>query len=320
MNFRLIFYVVGNFLKYFGFLMLIPAVISLIHGDNELFAFILTSFATTTTGYILEIITKKAAVLKEIKRQEGFLIAALCWVLACLFGSLPYLLLSVFSHPVDAIFESFSGFTTTGATVLSEIESLPHGILFYRSFTQWLGGMGIIILAIAILPRLSVGGMHYTLGILILSSYKKPLEVFRLPLIYATIIGLVISAVEYEIPITIGRSIELLGDISIPAMMFALGYKLSELKLTKIWLSFLFGSMRIFLGFFLGIFFVRLFRLEGISAMVMILQSSMPPAVFNFVLAEKYKKDSETVASIIMAGTIVSLITIPLILTYLLDF
>ncbi len=160
MNFRLIFYVVGNFLKYFGFLMLIPAVISLIYGDNELFAFILTSFATTTTGYILEIITKKAAVLKEIKRQEGFLIAALCWVLACLFGSLPYLLLSVFSHPVDAIFESFSGFTTTGATVLSEIESLPHGILFYRSFTQWLGGMGIIILAIAILPRLSVGGMQ----------------------------------------------------------------------------------------------------------------------------------------------------------------
>jgi len=160
MNFRLIFYVVGNFLKYFGFLMLIPAVISLIYGDNEFFTFIFTSFATTTTGYILEIITKKAAVLKEIKRQEGFLIASLCWVLACLFGSLPYLLLSVFSHPVDAIFESFSGFTTTGATVLSEIESLPHGILFYRSFTQWLGGMGIIILAIAILPRLSVGGMQ----------------------------------------------------------------------------------------------------------------------------------------------------------------
>jgi len=162
--------------------------------------------------------------------------------------------------------------------------------------------------------------LHYTVGIVILSSYKKPLEVFRLPLIYSTIIGLAISAFEYEIPVPIGRSIELLGDISIPAMMFALGYKLSELKLTRVWLSFLFGSMRIFLGFFLGIFFVRLFRLEGISAMVMILQSSMPPAVFNFVLAEKYKKDSETVASIIMAGTIISLLTIPLILTYLLDF
>ncbi len=160
MNYRLIFYVVGNFLKYFGFLMLIPAVISLIYGDNELFGFIFTSFVITVSGYVLEIITKKAAEKKEINRKEGFLIAALCWILACLFGSLPYLILDVFSHPVDAIFESFSGFTTTGATVLSEIESLPHGILFYRSFSQWLGGMGIIILAIAILPRLSVGGMQ----------------------------------------------------------------------------------------------------------------------------------------------------------------
>lgn len=173
---------------------------------------------------------------------------------------------------------------------------------------------------IGILCMVSMTVIHYTLGILILSSYKKPLEVFRLPLIYATIIGLVISAVEYEIPVPIGRSIELLGDISIPAMMFALGYKLSELKLTKVWLSFLFGSMRIFLGVFLGIFFVNLLNLEGIAAKVMILESSMPPAVFNFVLAEKYKKDSETVASVIMAGTIVSLITIPLVLTYLLDF
>ena len=160
MKYRLIFYVVGNFLKYFGFIMLIPAVISLIYGDNELFGFIITSFVTTVTGYLLEIITKEAAEHKEISRQEGFLIAALCWVLACLFGALPYLLFDVFSHPVDAIFESFSGYTTTGATVLAEIESLPYGILFYRSFTQWLGGMGIIILAIAILPRLSVGGMQ----------------------------------------------------------------------------------------------------------------------------------------------------------------
>ena len=160
MNYRLVFYVVGNFLKYFGLIMLIPAVVSLIHGDDELIAFLITSIAITFTGYLLEIITKKAAVLNEIYRQEAFMIAALCWVLACVFGCLPYLLLSVFSHPVDAIFESFSGFTTTGATVLSEIESLPHGILFYRSFTQWLGGMGIIILAIAILPRLSVGGMQ----------------------------------------------------------------------------------------------------------------------------------------------------------------
>jgi len=159
-NFRLTFYVVGSFLKYFGFLILTPAVISLIYGDNGIFAFVFTSFVITASGYIMELVTRKSANINEIKRQEAFIIAVLCWVLACLYGSLPYLLLNVFSHPVDAIFESFSGFTTTGATVLSNIEIHPHGILFYRSFTQWLGGMGIIILAIAILPRLSVGGMQ----------------------------------------------------------------------------------------------------------------------------------------------------------------
>ena len=160
MKFNLIFYVVGNFLKYFGLLMLIPAAISMIYKDNELTAFLVTSLITVTSGFILEQATKKAANIKEISRQEAFLIAALCWLLACLYGALPYLFLNVFSHPVDAIFESFSGFTTTGATVLTQIEIHPHGILFYRCFTQWLGGMGILILAIAILPRLSVGGMQ----------------------------------------------------------------------------------------------------------------------------------------------------------------
>lgn len=160
MNTKLIFYVVGNFLKYFGILILIPAFISLIYRDDESIAFIVTSLVITASGFILEFITRECANIKELTRKEGFLIAALCWVLACLYGSLPYLFLDIFSHPVDAIFESFSGFTTTGATVLAEIESLPYGILFYRSFTQWLGGMGILILAIAILPRLSVGGMQ----------------------------------------------------------------------------------------------------------------------------------------------------------------
>lgn len=88
------------------------------------------------------------------------MVVFLCWIIACLFGSLPYLLIPIFSNPVDALFESISGFTTTGASVVDDLAVLPHGILFYRSFTQWLGGMGIIVLGIAILPRLSVCGMQ----------------------------------------------------------------------------------------------------------------------------------------------------------------
>ena len=88
------------------------------------------------------------------------MIAFLCWITACLFGSIPYLLIPVFTSPIDAIFESVAGFTTTGSSVIDNIESQTHALLFYRSFTQWIGGMGIIVLGIAVLPRLSVGGMQ----------------------------------------------------------------------------------------------------------------------------------------------------------------
>jgi len=213
-------------------------------------------------------------------------------------------------------------------TIITKLLKLPYEVYLPPLLFANTGNMGLpltlfafgqIGFNIGIICVVAMTILHYSIGIVILSSYKKPMEILRLPLIYSTIIGVVISAVEYEIPLPIGRSIELLGDISIPAMMFALGYKLSELKLTRIWLSFLFGALRMFLGFFLGVFFVKVFNLEGVAAKVMILESSMPPAVFNFVLAEKYNQDSKTVASIITAGTILSVIIIPLVLTYLLE-
>ena len=100
-------------------------------------------------------------------------------------------------------------------------------------------------------------------------------------------------------------------------MLFSLGYKLSEMRLSRLWLSFFFGSARIFLGALLGVLFVNLFGLKGVEAKVVILECSMPPAVFNFVLAEKYGRDSETVASIIVAGTAVSLLVLPFVISYL---
>lgn len=171
---------------------------------------------------------------------------------------------------------------------------------------------------VGILCMVAMTILHYSLGVVILSSYRKPLEVFRLPLIYSTVIGILISVINYDMPVVLDRSIELLGEITIPAMIFSLGYKLSELRLSKIWLSFLFGILRIALGVLFGIFFADFFELDGVAAKVVILECSMPPAVFNFVLAEKYKQDSETVASIIMAGTIVSLFVIPFLISYLL--
>ena len=172
---------------------------------------------------------------------------------------------------------------------------------------------------IAILCVVSTMLLHYTVGILILGSGKDLREIFKLPLIYATVAGIIINYVGVDMPVVIERPVTLLGEITIPAMLFSLGYKLSEMKLSKLWLSFLFGSARIFLGIFLGALFVNMFGLKGVEAKVVILECSMPPAVFNFVLAEKYGRDSQTVASIIVAGTVVSLLVLPFVISYLIN-
>lgn len=147
-------------MKYLGLLMLVPVIISVIYNENDVWAFIISALITTSFGFILETATKPPERIKEIQRKEGFLIAALFWFAASIFGAIPYLIYGVFNHPVDAWFESVAGFTTTGATVLTDLEVVPYGMLFWRSFSQWLGGMGIIVLGIAILPRLAVGGMQ----------------------------------------------------------------------------------------------------------------------------------------------------------------
>ena len=160
MNIRLCFYIVGTFLIFLGLILIVPVICSFIYGDGDQYAFLITAGITVFAGLLLKEINKKSQSITEINRKEAFLIAFLCWITACLFGSIPYLLIPVFTSPIDAIFESVAGFTTTGSSVIDDIESQTHALLFYRSFTQWLGGMGIIVLGLAILPRLSVGGMQ----------------------------------------------------------------------------------------------------------------------------------------------------------------
>lgn len=158
MNARFCFQVTGKFVMYLGLLMLVPAVCTLFYPEDDLFAFLISALITSVAGLSLMVVCRTPETPTEIRRREGFLIAALCWVLASVFGAIPYYVYGVFASPVDALFESTAGFTTTGATALASIEWLPKGILFWRNFTQWLGGMGIIVLGIAIFPKLFVGG------------------------------------------------------------------------------------------------------------------------------------------------------------------
>jgi hypothetical protein len=170
---------------------------------------------------------------------------------------------------------------------------------------------------VGILYMVSTTVVHYTLGIVILSFDESPLEVFKLPLIYSAALGILLSVSGWTMPRAVEEAVHLLGEASIPTMIFALGYKLSEITLSHVKKSFLFGGLRVGLGFIFGVAVVKLLHLNGVASSVVILQSAMPPAVFNFVLAEKYNQDSQIVASIIMAGTLISVVTTPIIIAYL---
>jgi trk system potassium uptake protein TrkH len=154
----MIFRIMGALIFFLGLTMICPLLFSLYYRDGDLPALILSAAITTGTGASLFLIFRGTN--QEISPREGFAIVALGWALAAFFGSLPYMLGGVLPSFVEAYFEATSGFTTTGATVLDPIEGAPRGILFWRSLTHWLGGMGIIVLSIAILPFLGIGGMQ----------------------------------------------------------------------------------------------------------------------------------------------------------------
>lgn len=156
MNWRSPLRFLGRLLLVLAVAELVPGLCSLIYGEMaDAAAFAVTAAVTGLSGLILMLLGRGKS--EQLYRREGFLIVVGGWILASLFGALPYMLTGSLPHPADAIFESASGFTTTGASVMQTIESNGHGILFWRSFTQWLGGMGIIVLFVALLPELGAG-------------------------------------------------------------------------------------------------------------------------------------------------------------------
>ncbi len=159
MRLRAIQKILGLLLSVFSLTLLPPLVISIFADDGATGAFAFAIAATLVAGLALFLPVRK---LKgDLKLRDGFLVVVLFWLVLGLGGSIPFLIAdNPHMPPADAVFESLSGLTTTGATVIVGIDDLPHSILFYRQLLQWLGGMGIIVLAVAILPMLGVGGMQ----------------------------------------------------------------------------------------------------------------------------------------------------------------
>lgn len=158
-NTKVVANVIGTLIIISGILMALAIPVSVYYDEGGLYPLIFSSAITLTIGLVLKLTTRKNE-NAEIKKREGYLIVALGWLSMAVFGSLPYLFSGAIPNIANAFFETVSGLTTTGASILDNIEEIPKGILFWRSLTQWIGGMGIIVLTIAILPLLGVGGME----------------------------------------------------------------------------------------------------------------------------------------------------------------
>ena len=156
LNYKIVIFLMGILLLCNGGLMLFSALTSFILKDGVVFELTLSAFLVLSTGALMMLFGRQHN--KQIQRREGYLIVSFGWILMSLSGTIPYLLTATIPDFSAAFFETMSGYTTTGASILNDIESIPKGVLFWRSTTHWIGGMGIIVLAIAILPFLGIGG------------------------------------------------------------------------------------------------------------------------------------------------------------------
>lgn len=158
LNSRIILHIMGLLLLCNGGFMLFAVLVSWFFEDGVTLQILSAALIAIFLGTLMMFITRHHR--KQLKKREGYLVVSFGWILLALSGTLPYVISDSIPSFTDAFFETMSGYTTTGASILSDIEAMPKGILFWRSLTHWIGGMGIIVLAIAILPLLGVGGMQ----------------------------------------------------------------------------------------------------------------------------------------------------------------
>lgn len=155
-NTKLVKHVLGLLLIIEAVFMFLSTIVGVIYQEDVTTALFISTSITLVTGIFMMVLGKNAP--KEMGKRDGYIIVALTWIICSFFGLLPFYLSGHIPTVTDAFFETMSGFTTTGSSILNDIEALPYSLLFWRSIIQWIGGMGIIVLTLAILPALGVGG------------------------------------------------------------------------------------------------------------------------------------------------------------------
>ena len=157
MNIKLTLKTIGQVLLVESALMLIPLAVALLCGGGDAAAILISLVITAAAGELLSLLRPRS---DNLRAREGFAVVALGWILVSFFGCLPFRLHGCIPKLVDAYFETVSGFTTTGATILTDVEVLPKGLLFWRSFSHWVGGMGVLVLSLALLPKMGARSIH----------------------------------------------------------------------------------------------------------------------------------------------------------------
>ena len=157
MNYKMVFHIIGRILLVEALLLAVPLAVSLIYREDIILAYVLPILLLIATGLALGYKQPKNS---AIYAKEGFFVVSLSWIVISRFGALPFWLSGAIPSYLDSFFETVSGFTTTGASILAEVESLPMSLLFWRSFTHWVGGMGILVFVLAILPKVETSSIY----------------------------------------------------------------------------------------------------------------------------------------------------------------
>ena len=252
-----------------------------------------------------------------------------------LYIAAPCLIFSSFSSPaMDAGFvvRIFGFFVCVSALCLlaglafTKALGLPRRVYVPTMIFANNGNMGLPLILfafgpegfqIAVVCMVAMAFLHYTAGVALVSPGRAVAEIFKLPLIYAAVLGMWVNFGGREVPVFLDRAAGLLGDIAVPGMMFVLGYRLSECSVSNFRDSLLFGVSRVALGFFAALFLVQFFGVSELASKVMVLQSAMPTAVTCLVLAEKYGAEPDKVASVVAVGTVASFLVLPTMISYL---
>ncbi len=158
MNYRMIWYMTGHIVRLEAALLLLPIIAAAIYWETCFFALLITAVLALAIGFLMTKLFKPRSTV--IYAPEGFVITAFAWLIMSAIGALPFVIAGEIPSYIDAFFETVSGFTTTGASILTDVEKMSRGLLFWRSFTHWIGGMGVLVLIMAILPSGSGRDIH----------------------------------------------------------------------------------------------------------------------------------------------------------------